>query len=102
MSSKRLRYCAVLAALLATAGDGLAAGGKFTRGCAARDMQILMMLEQRESASAISAEELSDAFRTIMHARVVCHEGYVPEALAIYDKIARSLAPDHAFTSGMR
>ena len=65
----------------------------FTRGCAARDLQILMLIEERESANAISAERLSDAMVTMMHARMVCYEGHVIDALAIYDSVARSLAP---------
>jgi hypothetical protein len=63
----------------------------FTRGCAARDLQILMLIEERESANAISAERLSDAMVTMMHARMVCYEGHVVDALAIYDSVARSL-----------
>ena len=65
--------------------------GSFTRGCAARDLQILMLIEERESANAISAERLSDAVVTMMHARMVCYEGHVVDALAIYDSVARSL-----------
>ena len=36
---------------------------------------------------------MSDALLTVMNARMVCHEGHVVDALAIYDGIARSLAP---------
>ena len=46
--------------------------GSFTRGCAARDLQILMLIEQREEANAISAERLSDA----MDARMICYDGH--------------------------
>jgi hypothetical protein len=63
----------------------------FTRGCAARDLQILMLIEERESANAISAERLSDAMVKMMHARMVCYEGHVVDALAIYDSVARNL-----------
>ena len=66
--------------------------GSFTRGCAARDLQILMLIEERENASAISAERLSDAMLTILDARMICHEGRVIDALAIYDRVAESLA----------
>jgi hypothetical protein len=71
-----------------------AQAGSFTRGCAARDMQILKLIEDRESANAISAQKLSEALKTMMNARVVCHEGYVMDALAIYDAIAKSIATD--------
>lgn len=65
--------------------------GSFTRGCAARDLQILMLIEERENASAISAERLSDAMLTILNARMICYEGHVIDALAIYDGVAESL-----------
>jgi hypothetical protein len=67
--------------------------GSFTRGCAARDLQILMLIEERESTKAISAERLSDAMLTMMNARMLCYGGHVIEALAIYDSVAGSLAP---------
>jgi len=77
----------ILAALTATA-----TAGSFTRGCAARDMQVLMLIEERETTQAVSAEQLRDAMHTLMHARIVCHEGYVVDALAIYDRIAQNIA----------
>jgi len=36
---------------------------------------------------------------TMMHARVVCHEGYVMDALAIYDSIAQSITPNPILSS---
>jgi len=74
--------------------DG-ASAGSFTRGCAARDLQIVMLIEDRESTNAISAERSSDALLTMMNVRMVCHEGRVVGALAIYDSVARSLTPDN-------
>ena len=71
---------------------GTVAAGSFTRGCAARDMQVLTIIEERENTDAASAEQLRDAMLTMMHARTVCHEGYVVDALAIYDQIAQSIA----------
>ena len=78
-----------------------ATAGSFTRGCAARDLQILMLIEERESAAAISAEKLSDAMSTMMYARLVCHEGYVMDALTIYDKVVQSLT-SNPFVTGQR
>ena len=80
---------ACLGAMMSTAS-----AGSFMRGCAARDMQILKMIEEREHANAVSADILNDAMLTMMHARIVCHEGYVVDALAIYDSIARSITPN--------
>jgi hypothetical protein len=79
----------ILAALATTA-----TAGAFTRGCAARDMQILMLIEHRESSNAVTEEKMRDAMLTLMHARIVCHEGRVLDALAIYDGIAQSIAPN--------
>jgi len=86
----RWSLAAVVLATLTTT----ATAGSFMRGCAARDMQILMLIEDRESKSIVSAEKLRDAMLTMLHARIVCHEGHVLDALAIYDSIAQSIAPN--------
>jgi hypothetical protein len=82
-----------LAAVFLVTSAATAVAGSFTRGCAARDMQILMMIEDQESASAVSEAKLRDALFAMMDARFVCHEGQVFDALAIYDGIARSICP---------
>ena len=83
--------------ILAAIGVGLmidgAMAGSFTRGCAARDLQILFAIEEQEAAGSVPAERLSDALIEMMHARIVCHEGRVLDALAIYDAVAESLRP---------
>jgi hypothetical protein len=71
-----------------------ATAGAFTRGCAARDLQILMLIEERESSSTVPVERLHDAMLAMLQARIVCHEGYVMDAMTIYDGIARSVTPD--------
>jgi hypothetical protein len=68
--------------------------GAFTRGCAARDLQILMLIEDRESSNMVSMETLSDALLAMLEARIVCHEGRVVDAMALYDGIAQSVTPD--------
>ena len=83
-----------LAAVCLSAMANAATAGSFTRGCAARDLEILMMIEEREATETVSSEKLNDAMLTMMHARIVCHEGHVMEALTIYDDIARSIASD--------
>jgi hypothetical protein len=65
--------------------------GAFTRGCAARDLQILALVTKFDSARAISAEKQTDVMLKMLHARMVCHEGNVMDALAIYDSIAESI-----------
>jgi hypothetical protein len=61
---------------------------------AARDMQVLMMIEQHEDANAVTPDKVNDAMLTMLHARIVCHEGHVLDALAIYDRIAQSITPE--------
>jgi hypothetical protein len=70
------------------------AAGAFTRGCAARDLQILMLIEERENTNTVAADTLNDAMLTMLQARIVCHEGHVVDAMALYDSIARSVTPD--------
>jgi hypothetical protein len=73
---------------------GGANAGSFTRGCAARDLQVLMLIEEGETSSTIPTAELSDAMLALLEARIVCHEGYVMDAMAIYDRIARSVSTE--------
>jgi hypothetical protein len=68
--------------------------GSFTRGCAARDLQILMLIEEREDTNSVPAEKLSDAMLSMLEARIVCHEGRVIDAMALYDDITQSITPD--------
>jgi len=68
--------------------------GSFTRGCAARDLQILMLIEEREDTNAVSVDKLSDAMLAMLEARIVCHEGHVMDAMALYDSIVQSVTPD--------
>ena len=91
-----------LAAVILATLTAAATAGSFMRGCAARDMQILMLIEDRESTRAVSADQLRDAMLLIMHARIVCHEGHVLDALAIYDGIAQSITPQPALSGRSR
>jgi hypothetical protein len=94
---KHVLNCSVLVAVAAQCLGATINGttaGSFTRGCAARDLQILKLTEERENANAISAERLSDAMLTMMNARMTCYEGHVVDALAIYDSVVGSLTPN--------
>ena len=71
-----------------------ATAGSFTRECAARDLQVLMLIEDQEAANAVASDKLNDAVVSMMDARIVCHEGHVLDALAIYDRIAESVRTD--------
>ena len=95
--------------VVAAIGLGLmvqgAMAGSFTRGCAARDLQILFLIEEQESSGLVPAERLSDALIEMMHARIVCHEGRVLDALAIYDAVAETLLPirsGRAYNQGIK
>jgi hypothetical protein len=93
---KHLLNCSIHAALAALCVGSMVNGtvaGSFTRGCAARDLQILMLIEERESTNTISEEKLSDAMFMMMDARMICHEGHEADALTMYDIVARSLTP---------
>jgi len=83
--------------MLATAVVGVmthdAAAGSFTRGCAARDLQLLTVIEEQELAGSMSAEKVSDVLLEMMHARIVCHHGRVLDAMAIYEAVAESVRP---------
>jgi hypothetical protein len=93
--------CGLVATGLATMITPAAAGA-FTRGCAARDLQILMLIEERESSNTVAADTLNDAMLTMLEARIVCHEGRVVDAMALYDSIARSVMPDTLASSRRR
>ena len=82
-----------LAAMSLVVLTGSAHASSFTRGCAARDIQVLDLIVERESAGAISSQGSTAANLTIMHARMVCFEGRVLDALAIYDDVSDSITP---------
>jgi hypothetical protein len=90
---KRSIRWGLVAVSLLTMSNGTTAGA-FTRGCAARDLQILMLIEDRESSSGVSTETLNDALLAMLEARIVCHEGRVMDAMVLYDSIAKSITPD--------
>ena len=99
--SKCIAQFALAAACWGAAiGDG--AAGSFTRACATRDMQILMLIETREISEAVSLEKLSDAMFAVTHARMVCQEGRIVDALAIYDTIAQTLIADSKISSWIK
>ena len=92
---KHFLNCSVhvaVAALCLSAMINATTAGSFTRGCAARDLQILKLIEERENTHAISAQRASDAMLKILDARMICYEGHVIDALAIYDTVAGNLA----------
>jgi hypothetical protein len=83
----------MLAMVVVSVMTHAAAAGSFTRGCAARDLQLLSVIEEQENAGSIPAEKISAALVEMMHARMVCYQGQVLNALAIYDSVAESIRP---------
>jgi hypothetical protein len=83
----------MLAMVVVSVMTHAAAAGSFTRGCAARDLQLLTVIEEQENAGSIPAEKISEALLEMMNARIVCHQGRVLDALAIYDVVSESVRP---------
>jgi hypothetical protein len=83
----------MLATVIVSVMTHTAAAGSFTRGCAARDLQLLTLIEEQENAGSIPAQKITEALLEMMHARIVCHQGQVLDALAIYDAVAASVRP---------
>jgi hypothetical protein len=91
-----------LAAVILATLTATATAGSFMRGCAARDMLVLRLIEDRESTRAVSADQLRDVMLSIMHSQIVCHEGHVLDALAIYDGVAQSITPQPTLSGRSR
>jgi hypothetical protein len=53
-----------------------------------------MLIEEGESNSTVPIAKLNDAMLALLEARIVCHQGYVMDAMTIYDRIASSVTPD--------
>src|SRR5262245_35695513 len=56
-----------------------------TAECAARDLKLAMLIEERGEAQDVAPDRLANAFRTMIRARQACHDGRVADALALYD-----------------
>jgi hypothetical protein len=61
--------------------------------CAARDVEVVILIEDHGEANDVAPERLAKAGLTQMEARAACSQGRVTEGIAIYDEIKRSLGP---------
>jgi len=61
--------------------------------CAARDIEVITLIEDHGAANDVESARLSNAGLTQMQARSACSAGRVTEAIALYDEIIRSLSP---------
>jgi hypothetical protein len=100
LHNRSVRWGLVSACLCTVINSSTA--GSFTRGCAARDLQILMLIEERESTNAVSADKLSDAMLSMLEARIVCYQGRVVDAMALYDSIVQSVTSDTLLSARQR
>jgi hypothetical protein len=75
--------------------------GSFARECAARDLQVLTLIEDHETTDAVAAERLGNATLSMMEARMLCYEGREVDAIALYDSIAQNITSDR-FLSAQR
>ncbi|MCZ0737748.1 hypothetical protein [Phreatobacter sp. AB_2022a] len=66
-------------------------GNVSAQACAARDLKVVTLIEQRGEAHSLPAEELADAFFKTMDARRACNDGRFEEALAIYSRVIARL-----------
>jgi hypothetical protein len=61
--------------------------------CAARDLQVIILIEEHGTANDIASERLSKAGLAQMDARLACSDGRVKEGVALYDGIIGALGP---------
>ena len=61
--------------------------------CAARNVQVVILIEDRGTANDVAPERLAEAVLSQLDARAACSEGRVTERIARYDEIIRSFGP---------
>ena len=57
--------------------------------CAARDLQVVILIEDHGLANDVSSDLLSRAGQIQTDARIACSAGHVQDGVAIYDDIIR-------------
>ena len=68
----------------------------FSRICAQRDLQLVILIEELGDAQGIAGHKLSDAALGMIRARKACNEGRESMALSIYDTVTLDLTPTRA------
>ena len=61
--------------------------------CAARDLQVVILIEDHGTANDVAPERLAKALLAQLGAQAACSEGRVTEGIMRYDEIIRSLGP---------
>ena len=90
------QWIITIACLCAGAGIAMTAERLQTSSteCAARDLKLVNIIEERGAAQDISADHLAGAVFTMVRARNACRQGQISEAIGIYDSVL--LAPGFA------
>jgi len=61
--------------------------------CAARDVEVLILIEDHGAANDVAPEKLYKAVLAQLDAQAACSDGRMTEGIALYDEIIRSLRP---------
>jgi hypothetical protein len=85
--------CGVVFLLGAYATAGMAQATSGFPLCAARDVEVIVLVENHGAAGDIAPERLATAGLMQMQARLACSAGRVTEAITLYDQIISSLGP---------
>jgi hypothetical protein len=72
---------------MTTSATAQAQTGQFARECALKETAVITLIEDHGAAEDLPADRLGDAGLTMLRARLVCYEGRVGEALALYESI---------------
>ena len=59
----------------------------FAQECAVKDVAVITLIEDHGAAGGLPADRIGKAAQTMLDARMVCREGRVGEALALYQSI---------------
>jgi hypothetical protein len=83
-----LLLCLTGAIVVSAAGSSATAAEQpFATLCALKETKVITLIEEHGDADDLPSDSLSDAGLAMLHARSVCYEGRVSEALALYDNI---------------
>jgi len=87
------RFWLVTSLLVISASTAVAQSKTALQLCAARDVEVVILIEDHGDAADIAPERLAKAGLDQMQARRTCTAGRTEEAVAIYDGIISSLGP---------
>src|SRR5215217_56886 len=86
-TARRLARCFVAAVIGIAALESAFGADELAKECAARDLQILTIMEQRSDASTAPGAQLRAETFVLQEARNLCALHLIPEALAVYDRV---------------